>query len=159
QWREVERAARSVGMDPRLLDVRRRDDLEPAFEAAVRQQVDALMVGIDTLTQANQALIVDLAARRRLPAMYAAAEVRGGLISYGTNYPEMYRRAAKFADRVFRGANPAELPVEEPTAFELVIDVKTARQLGLTIPPLLRLRADRLTEAGVTVPARAVEAP
>jgi putative ABC transport system substrate-binding protein len=160
QWKEVDRAARMIGMEPRLLDVRRREDLEPAFDAAIRHHADAMMVGIDTLTQANQALIVDLAARRRLPAMYASAEFNGGLISYGTNYPEMYRRAARFADKVFRGANPAELPVEEPTAFELVIDVKAARQLGLTIPPVMRLRADRITEAGVPAPGgRPVEAP
>ena len=160
QWKELDRAARMVGMEARLLDVRRREDLEPAFDAAIRHHADAMMVGIDTLTQANQALIVDLAARRRLPTMYASAEFNGGLISYGTNYPEMYRRAARFADRVFRGANPAELPVEEPTTFELVIDVKAARRLGLTIPPLMRLRADRITEAGGSAPgARPGEAP
>jgi putative ABC transport system substrate-binding protein len=142
QWREVERAARSLGIEPLLLDVRRVEDLEPAFDAAVRQRADALLVGIETLTQANQRLIVDLAARRRLPAMYASREFSGGLISYGVNYPEMYRRAATFAHKIFAGARPADLPVEEPTTFELVINPKTARALGLTIPPALRLRAD-----------------
>jgi putative ABC transport system substrate-binding protein len=160
QWKEVETAARSFGMEPQLLDIRKRDDLEPAFDTAVRQRADALMVGIETLTQANQGLIVDLAARRRLPAMYASAEFTGGLISYGVNYPDMYRRAARFADKIFKGAKPADLPVEEPTTFELVINAKTARALGLTIPPSLRLRANRVTDEAI--PAfgpRPVETP
>jgi putative ABC transport system substrate-binding protein len=150
QWKEVEMAARSLGIEPQLLDVRKREDLEPAFDAAVSQRADAHVVGIETLTQANQGLIVDLAARRRLPAIYASAEFRGGLISYGVNYPEMYRRAARFADKIFRGAKPADLPVEEPTTFELVINSKTARALGLTIPPSLLLRADRVVEGSTT---------
>ncbi len=144
QWKEVEKAARAVGLEPLLLDVRRADDLESAFEAAVRQRADALIVGIDTLTQANQRQIVELAARYRLPAMYASTEFAGGLISYGVNYPEMYRRAAGFAHKIVKGARPADLPVEEPTAFELVINPKTGRALGVTIPPALLLRADRL---------------
>ena len=146
QWKEVEMAARTLGVEPQLLDVRKREDLEPAFDVAIRHRADALVVGIETLTQANQGLIVDLAARRRLPAMYASTEFTGGLISYGVNYPEMYRSAARFADRIFKGARPADLPVEEPTKLELVINAKTARTLGLTIPPALLLRADRLTE-------------
>jgi putative ABC transport system substrate-binding protein len=107
----------------------------------VRQHADTLIVGIDTLTQANQRLIVELAARHRLPAMYASTEFAGGLISYGVNYPEMYRRAAGYAHKIFKGARPSDLPVEEPTAFELVINPKTGRALGLTIPPALLLRA------------------
>ena len=146
QWKEVETAARALGIEPQLLDVRKREDLEPAFDAAIRQRADALIVGIETLTQANQALIVDLAARRRLPAIYASAEFHGGLISYGVNYPEMYRRAARFADKIFKGAKPADLPVEEPTTFELIINLHTARALGLTVPPALLLRANTLIE-------------
>ena len=144
QWKEVERAARSLGIEPLLLDVRKAEDLEPAFEAAVRQRADALIVGIDTVTQSNQRIIVELAAKHRLPAMYASTEFAGGLISYGVNYPEMYRRAAGIAHKIFKGAKPADLPVEEPTAFELVINPKTGRALGVTIPPALLLRADRL---------------
>jgi putative tryptophan/tyrosine transport system substrate-binding protein len=159
QWREVEMAARSLGIEPQLLDVRKREDLEPAFDTAIRQHVDALVVGIETLTQANQQLIVDLAARRRLPAIYASTEFAGGLISYGVNYPEMYRRAARFADKIFKGTRPADLPVEEPTKFELVINAKTARALGLTIPPALRLRADRITEGPGDPSSRHVETP
>ena len=141
QWREVEKAARALNVEPVLLDVRKVQDLEPAFESAVRQHADMLIVGIDTLTQANQRTIVDLAARHRLPAMYASTEFTGGLISYGVNYPEMYRRAAGYAHKIFKGARPADLPVEEPTAFELAINPKTGRALGLTIPPALLMRA------------------
>ena len=147
QWKEVEKATRSRGLEAQLLDVRKVGDLEPAFDIAVRQRVDALIVGIDTLTQANQQLIVELAAKRRLPAMYASTEFTGGLISYGVDYPEMYRRAATYAHKILRGARPADLPVEEPTKFQLVINSKTARALGLTIPPTLLFKADTVTES------------
>ena len=167
QWRQVEKATRSLGIEPQLLDVRKVEDLEPAFGAAVRHRADALVVGIETLTQANQGLFVDLATRRRLPAMYASTEFTGGLISYGVNYPETYRRAAGFAHKIFRGAKPADLPVEEPTSFELVINSKAARGLGLTIPPALLLRANTVIEspspahpsATKTIGPRGVESP
>jgi putative ABC transport system substrate-binding protein len=146
QWNQVEAAARSLGVRPLLLDVRTADDLGPAFDAATRQHADALIVGLDTLTQANQRRIVDLAAQHQLPAMYASTEFVGGLIAYGVNYPDMYRRAATFADKIFRGARPASLPVEQPTRFELVINLKTARALGLTIPPSILARADDVIE-------------
>jgi putative ABC transport system substrate-binding protein len=158
QWKEVERATRARGLDPLLLDVRKVEDLEPAFDAAIRQRANGLIVGIDTLTQANQQLIVGLAARRRLPAIYASTEFTGGLMSYGVNYPEMYRRAAVYAHKVFKGAKPADLPVEEPTAFELVINRRSARALGLTIPPSLLLRADAVTDL-TPLGARGVESP
>ena len=99
QWKEVERAARSLGFQPQLLDVRTSEDLGPAFDAAVRQRADALVVGLDTVTQANQRLIVDLAAKHRLAAIYASMEFAGGLIVYGVNFPDHYRRAARFADK------------------------------------------------------------
>jgi putative ABC transport system substrate-binding protein len=146
QWRVTESAARSLAIEPLLLDVRKVEDLEPAFVTAIRQRADAMIVGLDTLTQANQAVIVELAARHRLPAIYASTEFVRGLIAYGVNYPEMYRRAAAYADKIFRGARPADLPVQEPTAFELAIDRRTARALGLTIPPSLLLRADHVVE-------------
>src|SRR5262249_43318615 len=145
QWREVEKAARALGIEPLLLDVRKVEDLAPAFEAANKQRADALIVGIETLTLANRRLIVDLAMRHRLPAMYASSEFDGGLISYGVNYPEMYRSAAGYAHKIFRGAKPASLPVEEPTGFDLVINSKVARTLGLTIPGTLLLRANTIT--------------
>ena len=107
--------------------------------------VDALIIGLDTLTQANQRMIVDLAAKRRMPAIYASAEFVGGLVSYGVEYPEMYRRAAGYAHKIFKGASPAELPVEEPTKFELVVNLRAAKALGgVTIPPSLLLRADHV---------------
>ena len=146
QWREIERATRSLDIEPILLDVRKVEDLEPAFRTAIRQRADALIVGLDTLNQANQGVIVDLAAKYRLPAIYASTEFARGLVAYGVNYPEMYRRAAGLAHKIFKGARPADLPVEEPTAFEFVINSKTARTLGLKIPPSLLLRADHVIE-------------
>jgi putative tryptophan/tyrosine transport system substrate-binding protein len=146
QWKEVERATRSLGLQAQLLDVRKPEDLGPAFDGAIRQRADALVVGLETLTQANQRVIVDLAAKHRLPAIYASMEFAGGLVVYGVNYPDQYRRAASFADRIFKGAKPADLPVEQPTKFELVINTRTAKALGLTIPQSLLLRADELIQ-------------
>jgi putative ABC transport system substrate-binding protein len=145
-WKQVETAARSVGIQAQLLDVRKPEDLEPAFDAAMRQRADALVVGLDTLTQANQRLIVDLAATHRLPAIYASMEFVGGLVAYGVNYPNMYRHAARFADKIFKGAKPADLPVEQPTKFALVINLKAAKALGLQVPPSLLAVADEVIE-------------
>jgi ABC-type uncharacterized transport system substrate-binding protein len=145
-WKEVEMAARSVGIQAQLLDARKPEDLEPAFSAATRQRADALVVGLDTLTQANQRSIVDLAAKHRLPAIYASMEFVGGLLAYGVNYPDMYRQAARFADKIFKGAKPSDIPVEQPTKFELVINLKTAKALGLDVPPTLLARADEVIE-------------
>ena len=127
--------------------MRRREFItEPAFDAAMRQRADALVVGLDTLTQANQRLIVDLAAKHRLPAIYASMEFVGGLVAYGVNYPDMYRRAARLADKILKGAKPADLPIEQPTKFELVINLKTAKALGLTVPQTLLSTADEVIE-------------
>ena len=145
-WKEIETAARSLGIQPQLLDVRKAEDLRPAFDGAVRQRADALVVGLDTLTQASQRVVVDLAARHRLPAVYASMEFAGGLVIYGVNYPDHYRRAATFADRIFKGTQPGELPVERPTKVELVINLKTAKALGLAIPQSLLQRADQVIE-------------
>ena len=144
QWKEVETAVRSLGLQPQLLDARKPEDLGPAFDAAIRQRADALIVGLDTLTLANQRVIVDLAATHRLPAMYASREYVGGLLAYGVNYADVYRRAAGFADKIFKGATPANLPVEQPTKFEFVINLTTAKTLGLTIPPSVLARADEV---------------
>jgi putative tryptophan/tyrosine transport system substrate-binding protein len=146
QWKQVEQAAQSLGFQPQLLDVRTPEDLGPAFDGAVRRRADALVVGLDTLTQANQRIIVDLAAKHRLAAIYASMEFVGGLIVYGVNYPDWYRRAASFADRIFKGTKPADLPIEQPTKLELVINTRTAKALGLTIPQSLLLRADQVIE-------------
>ncbi|HXU91202.1 MAG TPA: ABC transporter substrate-binding protein [Methylomirabilota bacterium] len=146
EWREIEKAARSLGMQGQLLDVRKSEDLEAAFDAAVRQHVDGLVVGVDTVTQANRERIVDLAAKHRIPAMYATTEFVGGLVAFGVNFAELYRHAASLVEKIFKGAKPAELPMEQPTKFELVINMKTAKALDLTIPRSLLLRADQIIE-------------
>ena len=146
EWREIEKAARSLGMQGQLLDVRKSEDLEAAFDAAVRQHVDGLVVGVDTVTQANRERIVDLAAKHRIPAMYATTEFVGGLVAFGVNFAELYRHAASLVEKIFKGAKPAELPMEQPTKFELVINLKTAKALDLTIPRSLLLRADQIIE-------------
>ncbi len=146
QWTAVETAARSLGVQPLLLDVRKAEDLRPAFETAMRERADALVVGLETLTLASAPLIVDLAAKHRLPAVYASTEFIGGLASYGVNYPDHYRRAATFVDKIFKGAKPSDLPVEQPTKLELVVNLRTARALGLTIPRTVMLQVDQIVE-------------
>jgi putative ABC transport system substrate-binding protein len=148
EWEETETAARSLGLKAELLDVRSEEDLGRAFEAAARQHVDALVIGADGLIQAHQQAIVDLAARNRLPAVYPAREFveAGGLIAYGVNYPALYVRFATFADKIFKGEKPGDLPVEQPATFELVINSKTAITLGLTIPRTLLIPADEVIE-------------
>jgi putative ABC transport system substrate-binding protein len=146
EWKEVEMAARSLGMQAQLLDVRKLEDLAPAFDAAVRQRADGIVVGVDTLTQANRRHIVELAAKHRLPAIYATSEFDGGLAAYGVNYADVYRHAASFVDRILKGAKPADLPMEQPRKLELVLNLKTAKALGLTIPPSLVLQADRVID-------------
>jgi putative ABC transport system substrate-binding protein len=148
QWQEAERAAHSVGLQVQLLDVRTAHDLERRFDAAIQQRAGALIVGLDALTQANRGQIVEASARRRLPTMYPEREFvdLGGLMSYGVHYPDSYRRAAVYVDKIFKGAKPADLPVEQPTKFELVINLKTAKTLGLTIPQSVLARADEVIE-------------
>ena len=145
-WKEVERAARSLGIEAQLFDVRKTGDLGPAFERAVKQRADGLVVALDTLTQANRQLIVELAGKHRLPAVYASSEFFGGLVTYGGNYADVYRRAAAFVDKIFKGAKPADIPMQQPTQFELVVHLKTAKALGLTIPPSLLLQADHVIQ-------------
>src|SRR5713101_7059216 len=148
QWKETEIAAPSLGVQPQLLDVRKPRDFGGAFDAAIRQRAGAMVVGIDALTQANHRPIIDLAAKHRLPAIYAAREFVdvGGLVAYGVSYPHLYHRAASFVDKILKGAKPADLPVEQPTKFELVINMKTAKALGLTIPQTVILQADQVIE-------------
>ena len=148
EWEEVKIAARLLGLRSELLDVRSQGDLDRAFELAARQQVDALVIGADGLTQMHQQIIVDLLARSRLPAAYPAREFveAGGLMAYAVNCPDLYFRFASFVDKIFKGAKPGELPVEQPTKFELVINLKAARALGLTIPQSVLVRADELIQ-------------
>jgi putative ABC transport system substrate-binding protein len=148
QWKEVERGARSLGVQVQLLDVRNPEDLGRAFDAATRQRADALVVAVDALTQSNRQLIVDLAAKHRLPAIYGSDEFvyAGGLITYTVSFPHLYYRAATYVDKILKGAKPGDLPVEQPTKFELVINMKTAKALGITIPQSILVRADRVIE-------------
>jgi putative ABC transport system substrate-binding protein len=148
EWDETKTAAQSLGLQAELLDVRSEGDLGRAFGRAVRQHVDALLIGADGLTQLHRQMIVDLVARHRLAASYPAREFveAGGLMAYAVSYPDLYFRLASFVDRIFKGANPAEIPVEQPTKFELVINLKTATALGLTIPQSLLLRADAVIQ-------------
>ncbi len=148
QWSIVEASARSLGIEPQLLDVRRPEDLPGAFDAAAKHRAEALVVGLDSVTQANLRPIAELAAKQRLPSIYATKEYAdlGGLITYGSSDVHMYHRAATFVDKIFKGAKPTDLPVEQPTKFELVVNLKTAKALGLTIPKELLFRADRIIE-------------
>ena len=147
-YKELESAAQSVGIQSSFLDVRKREDIGPAIDGAVKQRVGALVVSINTLTQNNSKLIVELAAKHRLPVIYQSREfvVDGGLISYGVNYPDLYRRAADYVDKIFKGAKPGDLPIERPTKFDLVINLKTAKTLGIKIPQTVLLRADELIQ-------------
>jgi len=148
EWEETKTAARALGLQAVLLDVRSDGDLDPAFARAIREHVGAIVVGADGLTQMHQRTIVDLAQRSRLPAAYASREFvdAGGLFAYAVNYPELYYRLASFVDKIFKGASPGDLPIEQPSKFELVINLRTARQLGLAVPQSMRLRADALIE-------------
>ena len=148
QWEEVQMAARSLGIEAQRFDVRSAADVNRAFEVAIKEHVDAIRVGVDGVTRPNRQLIIDLAAMHKLPAIYAAREFadEGGLIAYAANYAHLYLWAANFVDKIFKGANPADIPVEQPTKFDLVINRKTAKAIGLTVPYTLLVRADEVIE-------------
>jgi putative ABC transport system substrate-binding protein len=147
-FKESEVAARDLRIQLLPLDVRRADDLEGAFLAALRAHADALIVVGDTVLLTHRARIADFAAKNRLPAMYSNQGFMdaGGLMFYGPNAADMYRRAATYVDKILKGAKPGDLPIEQPTKLEFVINLKTAKALGLTIPPPILSRADRLIE-------------
>jgi putative ABC transport system substrate-binding protein len=148
QWDEIKRATLAFGIQPQLYDVRKPEDIEPAFDAAIAQRIDALAVGNDSVFIASRLRVVELAAKHRLPAIYATREFvdAGGLLSYAAHYPDLYRRAATYLDKIFKGAKPGDLPVEQPTKLELVINIKTAKALGLDVPFHLQQRADEMIE-------------
>ncbi len=148
QVREFEAAALTVGVRPQLLEVRRSSEVDSAFAAMTRERADAVLVGANATIFAERARIAEHAVQRGLPTIclqswYVEA---GCLMSYGAHFPDLYRRAAYYVDKILKGAKPAELPVEQPTKFELVINLKTARALGLPIPQSLLLRADQIIE-------------
>jgi putative ABC transport system substrate-binding protein len=130
------------------LDVRESEDVARAFKAATTQRVNALAVGNDTVTHANRWQIVALAAQHRMPAIYATREFVDalGFMAYSVSYADLYRRAAAYVDKIFKGAKAGDLPIEQPTRFNSVINRKTADALGLTIPPQLYIFADEVIE-------------
>ena len=148
QWEELKAAAPILKIEPLLFDLRSPDDLPRVFEAAVAQRASAIVVGNDTAIITKLAQFVELAARHRLPATYLARQFvdAGGLMMYGVNYPDLYRRAATFVDKIFKGAKPAELPIEEPVKFDLIVNLKAAKALGLVISETFLTRADEVIE-------------
>jgi putative ABC transport system substrate-binding protein len=144
----LEAAARALKVQFRPVGVQDPKELESAFSALARERVEALTVLPDGMFLAQRDLILALAARSRLPTMYGVVEFAeaGGLMAYGANLPEMYKRGALSVDRILKGAKPADLPIERPTRFHLVINLKTARTLGLAFPQSLLLQADRVIE-------------
>jgi len=148
EWRNTQVAAQAFGMTPTSLEVRSASDIDTVLTATTRQRFDAMLVLGDGLTINHRRKISELSARNGIPVAYGYREFveAGGLISYGPALPEMYRRAAEYVDGILRGAKPADLPVEQPTKFELLINLKTAKTLRLTIPQSLLLRADQVIE-------------
>src|SRR5207237_2460456 len=134
--------------DAKVLAARTVADIERSFDSATRWRADALVVGSDTLIQTNQALVVRLAALHRLPSIYTFRDFvdAGGLVSYGVSLPDLYRRAAGYVDEILKGARPDELPVEAPTRFETVINLRTAKALGLAVPNALLVNADEVVQ-------------
>jgi putative ABC transport system substrate-binding protein len=148
ELRETAAAARTIGVTLQPLEGRQAGDLDRLFAAAARERADALLVFAHGFATQNRGRIFELAARHRLPAMYGFRDFvdAGGLMAYGPNVQVMVRRAAGYVDRIVKGAKPGDLPIEQPTKFELVINLKTAKALGLTIPPSLLARADEVIQ-------------
>jgi len=144
--REVELAAGAFGVKLQYLDVLNAKDIETAFRAASKGRADALLVLASPVNFSQRTQIAELAVKNRLPAIYAQTEYTeaGGLMYYGANTPDLYRRAATYVDKILKGTKPADLPVEQPIKFEFIINLKTAKQIGLTIPPNVLVRADRV---------------
>jgi putative ABC transport system substrate-binding protein len=145
-WKESQLPARELGLQLHSMEVSSADRYEAAFKEATKARSGALVWMASPLGSVNQRLTVELADKYRLPAIYVRRAVveDGGLMSYGTNIDEAFKRAAVFVDKILRGTKPADLPIEQPTKFELVINLKTAKQIGVTIPPNVLARADRV---------------
>jgi putative tryptophan/tyrosine transport system substrate-binding protein len=146
QLKETEDAGRALGVRLQLVEARGADEIDRAFETVARERTRAVLILNDPVFTAHRKRTADLSAKHRLPAVSGTLEYTeaGGLMAYGPSFPDMYRRAATYVDKVLKGAKPADLPIERPTKFELVINLKTARQIGLTIPPNVLVRADKL---------------
>jgi putative ABC transport system substrate-binding protein len=144
---ELRAAARILGLEVAISEIRRAEDIAPAIEG-LKGRADALYVAGNALLNAHRIGINTLATGAKLPTMYIQREFveAGGLISYGPNFPDQFRRAADYVDKILRGAKPGDIPVEQPTKFDLVINLTTAKALGLTIPKSFLLRADEVIE-------------
>jgi ABC-type uncharacterized transport system substrate-binding protein len=142
----MEAAAKALGLKLQSLPVRSLDDFESAFARAQRDGAQALITSPNTLIITQQRQVLDFAAKNRLPAIYPTSEFveAGGLMSYAPNYADLYTRAADYVDKILKGAKPADIPVEQPKKFEFLVNLKTAKQIGLTIPPNVLARADRV---------------
>src|SRR5262249_7297574 len=147
EMREFQAAAGTLGLEVATLEIRRGEDIVPAFEA-IEGRTDALYVCADPLVVTHQVRINTLALAARLPTMHSLREhvETGGLMSYGPNFPDLFRRAADYVDKILRGAKPSDLPVEQPTKFDFVVNVTTAKALGLNVPQTLLARADEVIE-------------
>jgi len=147
-WRETESAGRKLGVNLKSQEVRSPKDFEGAFSEMSEQHPDVLLVVQDALTLEYRKEIIDFALRNKLPSMFVGKEwvEEGGLLSYGDRLPERYRRAADIVDKVLRGAKPSDIPVEQPTTFELAVNLKTAKAIGLTMSPAFLARADLVIE-------------
>jgi putative ABC transport system substrate-binding protein len=147
EYDEVRAAARTLGLEVTPLEIQRAEDIAPAFEA-LKAQADALYVAADALVAANRTRVITLALGARLPTIFPAHDYvqAGGLMSYGPNFPTLFRRAAELVDKILRGAKPGDIPVEQADKFELVVNLTTAKALGLTIPASLLSLADELIE-------------
>lgn len=148
QWELTQSVAKTLGLTAELFDVRSDADIATAFAAMRQHKVNALSVGIDVVTQAYAATIVQLATEQKMPTAYPAREFveLGGLLSYGVDYSDLYYRAAGLIEKIFKGAQPANLPVEQPTKLALVINLKAAKALGFEVPSTLLARADEVVE-------------
>jgi putative ABC transport system substrate-binding protein len=146
RFKESEADAKGLGLRLHLVGVNSADDLENAFEEAKRIGAQALIAQPSTFLVTNRARIIELAVKYRFPVIYPSTiyAERGGLVSYGADIVDNYRRAAMYVDKILKGSKPADLPVQQPTKFELVINVKAAKQIGLTIPPNVLARADKV---------------
>jgi len=144
---EVQATTRTLGLDVVTLELRRAEDIAPAFEA-LKGRAEALYVCAESLVTTNRVRINTLALAARLPTMHSIREYveAGGLMSYGPNFPDLWRRAGDLVDKILRGAKPADIPVEQPTKFDLIINLTTAKALGLDVPPTLLARADEVIE-------------
>jgi putative tryptophan/tyrosine transport system substrate-binding protein len=147
ELQEVQTTGRAIGFEPIGLEIRRAEDFAPAIEG-VRGRADALYTCGDALTRANAAHISALALVARLPTIFYAREYleSGGFMSYGPNIPDLFRRSADFVDKILKGAKPGDIPVEQPTRLELIVNLKAAKLLGLEVPPILLTRADEVIE-------------